>query len=112
MTFSLPPHYVATPAWVILSAFQCDPPKSALLGRYNRLLSLAWDREDKSTPIVREEDFYNTQGADGTEVKGFLDMSRRQFYQIVSEMEGMRWLRSARPRAGFVQFFFHGTDPA
>jgi len=101
MNFSLPHKYVAMPAWVILSAFQVDPPKRALLGSYSRLLSLSWDRSDKSTPIMPEEACYE-----------FLRVSRRQFFEIIKEMEGLRWLRSDRPRIGFVQFFFHGDDPA
>lgn len=103
----LPPNYVTTPAWVIDSAFSVDPPKRALLGSYSRLLSLAWNREDRSSPPLPESYFY-----DNDDAQGFLRVSRRQFYQVVSEMEGMRWLRSERPRAGFVQFFFHGSDPA
>lgn len=101
MNLSLPPGYVAMPAWVIDSAFHKRPPRVALLGRYNRLLSLAWNRKDKSTPALREEEFFK-----------FLEMERRQFFEIVKEMEGMRWLRSERPRIGFVQFFFHGDDPS
>lgn len=101
MKFSLPSKYVPTPAWVIVSAFDARPEKRALLGNYNRLLSLSWNRKDKSTPIMREEDCYE-----------FLGLKRRQLFEIIKEMEGMRWLRSERPRPGFVQFFFHGDDPA
>lgn len=101
MSLSLPHSYVATPAWVIVSAFQSRPPRAALLGRYNRLLSLAWDRKDKSTPILREQ-----------ECCEFLQMERRQFFEIIKEMEGMHWLRSERPRTGCVQFFFHGEEPS
>jgi hypothetical protein len=106
MTVSLPPDYVTTPAWVIASAFATEPPKRALLGSYNRLLSLAWDRKDRTTVPMPEDFFYDVDDREG-----FLRVSRRQFYQIISEMEGMRWLRSERPRTGFVQFVFHGSDP-
>lgn len=101
MNFSLPHKYIPTPAWVSASAFEARPEKRALLGNYIRLLSLSWNRSDKSTPPMREEDCYE-----------FLGLKRRQFFEIIKEMEGMRWLRSERPRPGFVQFFFHGDDPA
>lgn len=108
---SLPPEYVTTPAWVIASAFSFDPPKRALLGSYNRLLSLAWNSKERTTPTLREEFFYDGTERDGSLREGFLRVSRRQFYQVINETEGMRWLRLARPRAGFVQFVFHGSDP-
>jgi hypothetical protein len=111
MSVSLPKTYVSTPAWVIESAFKCSPPKKALLGQYTRLLALAWNRKDGTTPVMRETFFYDHDDGQGNQILGYLRVARRQFFEVVSEMESMGWLRSSRPRTGFVQFAFVSDPP-
>ncbi len=94
-TLPQPERYVVSPAWVIQSAFEQDPPRRALLANYIRLLSLAWENKYECTPAMHEK-----------ELMKFLQLKRRQFFQMIAEMCELHWLRSERPRAGFVQFYF------
>lgn len=101
-----PPKYVVLPEEYIEQAFNTDKPKKALLATFIRLLSLAWQAKYQQTPALREEELYDVENPDGTERRGFLRVSRRQYFEQKADMEWMGWLRSSHPRPGFVQFSF------
>lgn len=106
MTISLPPAYVSLPIEIIEQAYRPDKPHRAVFATFVRLLSLAWANQYEHTPMLREDELYNTKNADGSTKYGFLKLERRQYFEQKREMEGTTWLRSTHPKVGFVQFSF------
>ncbi len=104
---NMPPSYVVVPSDVINQAYKPDKPPRALFASYVRLLSLAWENKFEQTPVLREDELYETKDKDGRIIRpGFLKLSRRQYFEQKADMERLIWLRSNHPRPGFVQFTF------
>jgi hypothetical protein len=105
----LPPKYLPIPMESIRDAYHPDKRHGELFLTLCSLLALAWENKFHHTPRLREEDLYNATLPDGSEKKGYLGLSRRQYFQHKREMMLLGWLRSSSPATGYVQFTFTHT---
>lgn len=97
----LPPKYSVVPIAILREVLDANPPLRTLYTTFSALLALAWQHK-----------YHQTDALDLNELLIYLHLERRQFYEQKSEMERRRWLRSAVPLPGYVQFYFDFMSPA